>query len=98
MATVRTDASRSSAVHLLAAASGAPLLPCSVWGTQRIPTRGRKLPDLRRPIDVHLRFGAAVDPIGHVALATRRLMAEIAALTAATHDGTVSAQAREFSA
>ncbi len=76
-------AGRSGAVRL-AAASGAPLLPCSVWGTQRILTRGRKLPELRRPIDVHVRFGAALQLDGSAAAATRRLMERIEGLTRRT--------------
>lgn len=74
---------RSGAVRL-AVASGAPLIPCSVWGTQRILTRGRSVPDLGRPIDVHVRFGPQALPDGPVAAATRDLMTRIGALTRAT--------------
>lgn len=76
-------AGRSGAVGL-AAASGAPLLPCSVWGTQRILTRGRRLPDLRRPIDVHVSFGPALLLDGPAAAATRRLMETVEGLTRRT--------------
>lgn len=84
---VRPDATpavgRSGAIRL-ASAGGVPLVPCSVWGTQRILTRGRRVPDLRHPIDVHVRFGPAVEPSGTAVVATRRLMAAITALTRAT--------------
>ena len=68
----------------LAAAAGVPLVPCSVWGTQRLLTRGRRLPDLRGGVDVHVRFGASVDVSGPVVAVTRTLMAHIADLTRAT--------------
>jgi 1-acyl-sn-glycerol-3-phosphate acyltransferase len=76
---------RGGAVRL-AAAADVPLVPCSVWGTQRLLTRGRRTPDLRGGVDVHVRFGPPVDTTGHVAVATRRLMAAIGALTAITRD------------
>ncbi len=83
---------RPSAVHgtgrsgaaRLSAASGAPLVPCSVWGTQRVLTRGRHVPDLRRPIDVHVRLGPAVPVYGPATAVTRDLMRTVAALTART--------------
>ena len=74
---------RSGAVRL-AAAAGVPLVPCSVWGTQRLLTRGRRTPDLRGGVEVHVRFGPPVDVAGPVVEATRALMARIAELTRAT--------------
>lgn len=74
---------RSGAVRL-AAAAGVPLVPCSVWGTQRLLTRGRRLPDLRGGVDVHVRLGAPVDVSGPVASATRTLMTRIGELTRTT--------------
>lgn len=74
---------RSGAVRI-AAAAGVPLVPCSVWGSQRILTRGRRAPDLRGGIDVHVRFGPSVTTRGTALDATRRLMAAIAALTQAS--------------
>lgn len=76
---------RSGAVRL-AGASGAPLVPCSVWGTQRLLTRGRRLPALRGGVDVHVRFGPPLAGSGRVAESTARLMAAIAGLTRATLD------------
>jgi 1-acyl-sn-glycerol-3-phosphate acyltransferase len=84
---VRPDAvtarGRSGAVRL-ALASGVPLVPCSVWGTQRLLTRGRHVPDLRRPIDVHVRFGPPIEVRLPVAHGTRTLMSSITALTRRT--------------
>lgn len=84
---VRPDAvparGRSGAVRL-AIASGAPLVPCSVWGTQRILTRGRRVPDLHRPIDVYVRFGPALLLDGSVPAVTRELMTTVEQLTRRT--------------
>lgn len=74
---------RGGAVRL-AATAGVPLVPCSVWGTQRLLTRGRSLPDLRGGVEVHVRFGAPVDVSGPVVTATRALMTCIADLTRTT--------------
>lgn len=76
---------RSGSVRL-AVTSGAPLIPCSVWGTQRVLTRGRYVADPHRPIDVHVRFGPALPLDGSVATATRDLMATIQRLTLRTLD------------
>lgn len=88
---------RGGAVRL-AGTAGVLLVPCSVWGTQRLLTRGRRTPDLRGGVDVHVRFGPPVDTTGHVAVATRRLMAAIGALTATTRTEADGVPAHEFAA
>jgi len=77
---------RSGAVRL-ALASGVPLVPCSVWGTQRLLTRGRRIPDLVGGVDVHVRFGPPLPCSGEVAVTTARLMSVIADLTRTTLAG-----------
>jgi 1-acyl-sn-glycerol-3-phosphate acyltransferase len=72
---------RGGAVRL-ARAAGVPLIPCSVWGTQQVLTRGRRVPPVGRRIGVDVRFGPPVEPDGPNRHATERLMAAIAALTA----------------
>ena len=74
---------RSGAVRL-SLATGVPLVPCSVWGTQRLLTRGLRIPDLVGGVDVHVRFGPPLPCPGRVAEATERLMATIAGLTRVT--------------
>lgn len=44
---------------LLAAKSQAPLLPVSLWGTQSITQKGRKLP---RPVPLTIRIGTPIAP------------------------------------
>lgn len=77
---------RSGAVWL-AHASGVPLVPCSVWGTQRLLTRGRRIPDLVGGVDVHVRLGRPLPCSGGVAATTARLMSAIADLTRTTLAG-----------
>jgi 1-acyl-sn-glycerol-3-phosphate acyltransferase len=62
----------------MAVAAGAPLLPCAVWGSQRILTKGRpKNFERRVAIDVYvgeaLDYSADEDP----GVLTKRLMNEI---------------------
>lgn len=44
---------------LLAAKSQSPLLPVSLWGTESIVTKGRKLP---QPVPITVRIGATIPP------------------------------------
>lgn len=71
----RTGAAR------LAAETGAPILPCAVWGSHRIITKGRPR-NFRRGTAVVVRYGApfTVEPDVDVHTATAELMARIAVL------------------
>lgn len=74
---------RSGAARL-ATTADVPLVPCSVWGTQRILTRGRRWPDLHDGVDVHVRFGRPLHAQGGIPRMTARLMDAIASLTRAS--------------
>ncbi len=62
----------------LARRSGAPVLPCAIWGTERVLPRGKLRP---RRAEVHLRFGPTFFPVGADSeAATRDLERRVAAL------------------
>ena len=62
----------------LARRSGAPVLPCAIWGTERVLPRGKLRP---RRAEVHLRFGPPFFPVGADSeAATRDLERRVAAL------------------
>jgi 1-acyl-sn-glycerol-3-phosphate acyltransferase len=71
---------KSGAVRL-AQRTGAPLIPCAVWGSQRLLTKWRpaRWPD--RGIPVRVRYGAPfTPPAGPAAVGNRELMARITTL------------------
>lgn len=47
----------------MAAAVGAPIIPCAVWGSHRLLTKGRRR-DLRRGTPVEVRYGEPFHPSG----------------------------------
>jgi 1-acyl-sn-glycerol-3-phosphate acyltransferase len=62
----------------MAMTAGAPLLPCAVWGSQRILTKGRpKNFERRVAIDVYIAEPLAYEPDDDPRVVTKRLMAEI---------------------
>ena len=62
----------------LARRSGAPVLPCAIWGTERVLPRGKLRP---RRAEVHLHFGPTFLPVGADSeAATRDLERRVAAL------------------
>lgn len=71
----RTGAAR------LAAETGAPIVPCAVWGSQRILTKGRPR-NLERGAAILVRYGGPllVEPDADVRLVTEELTARIALL------------------
>lgn len=72
---------RSGAVRL-AEATGAVVIPCAVWGSQRLITKGRS-PDLTRGTAIEVHYGPPVRFTGRTAAArTRELMARIEQLLA----------------
>jgi 1-acyl-sn-glycerol-3-phosphate acyltransferase len=63
---------------VMAIQSGAPLIPCAVWGSQRILTKGRpKNLERRVAIDVHIGTPLDYEPDDDSGVVTKRLMAEI---------------------
>ncbi|MCC5949212.1 MAG: 1-acyl-sn-glycerol-3-phosphate acyltransferase [Nitriliruptoraceae bacterium] len=72
---------KSGAVRL-AESAGAPIVPCAVWGTQRLLTKGRPArPTLGATVMV--RYGEAFVPQGRTGMAkSRELMTRIEALLA----------------
>jgi len=74
-------------VGFLIQRSGAPVLPCAVWGTEDIFARGR----WPRRAHVHLRFGAPIDGFAHKGATAQELAdragREIAALLPESHRG-----------
>jgi 1-acyl-sn-glycerol-3-phosphate acyltransferase len=71
---------KSGAVRL-AQATGAPIVPCAVWGSQRLLTKWRPPRWPGRGIPVRVRYGAPFTPDpGPAAGATRELMARISLL------------------
>lgn len=73
--TGRTGAAR------LAAQTGAPIVPCAVWGSQRLLTKGRSR-NLERGVAILVRYGQpfAVEPDADVRRVTEELMARIGLL------------------
>lgn len=67
----------------LAQATGAPLYPVAVWGTQRIMTKWRPK-NFKRNIPITVRIGPRIDthPTDDAEVVTKQLMAEIARLLA----------------
>ncbi len=62
----------------LARRSGAPVLPCAIWGTERVLPSGKLRP---RRAEVHLRLGPPFFPVGADSeAATRDLERRVAAL------------------
>jgi 1-acyl-sn-glycerol-3-phosphate acyltransferase len=62
----------------LARRSGAPVLPCAIWGTEQVLPRGKLRP---RRAEVHLHFGPTFLPVGADSeAATRDLERRVAAL------------------
>lgn len=62
----------------LALRSGAPVLPCAIWGTERVLPPGKLRP---RRAEVHLRFGPSFLPVGaNPEAVTRDLERRVAAL------------------
>jgi 1-acyl-sn-glycerol-3-phosphate acyltransferase len=71
---------RSGAVRL-AQATGAPIVPCGVWGSQRILTKWRPPALPPRGLPVRVRYGAPFHPQdGPSSITTRDLMGRIGAL------------------
>jgi 1-acyl-sn-glycerol-3-phosphate acyltransferase len=71
---------KSGAVRL-AQATGAPIVPCGVWGSQRLLTKWRPPRWPGRGVPVRVRYGEPfVPPSGPASAATRALMQRIAAL------------------
>jgi 1-acyl-sn-glycerol-3-phosphate acyltransferase len=71
---------KSGAVRL-AQATGAPIIPCAVWGSQRLLTKWRPPSWPQRGIPVRVRYGAPFVPgEGPASASTRALMARIAGL------------------
>lgn len=66
----------------MAMAAGAPLIPSSVWGSQRILTKGRPK-NFQRHVPISVSFGEPIDysPVDDPADVTARLMAAISDLT-----------------
>lgn len=71
-------------VARLAAASGAPVVPFGLWGTELLMARDAKMIKVSRwrdPVTVRVRIGPAVELVGDSATAdTARIMAAISAL------------------
>lgn len=68
-------------VARLAAATGAPVVPVGLWGTERVWPREAKVPNLLGVHDVSVRVGPAVSlPLEDAAANTERIMAAISAL------------------
>ncbi|MBW3659300.1 MAG: 1-acyl-sn-glycerol-3-phosphate acyltransferase [Actinobacteria bacterium] len=67
----------------MALATGAPLIPGAVWGTQRLWTKGRPR-DFRRNVPITVSFGPSIDyaPDEDPQAVTDRLMAAIGELVA----------------
>jgi len=71
---------KSGAVRL-AQATGAPIIPCAVWGSQRLLTKWRSPAWPERGIPVRVRYGAPFVPgDGPASASTRALMGRIGAL------------------
>jgi 1-acyl-sn-glycerol-3-phosphate acyltransferase len=71
---------RTGAVRM-AMEADAPLIPCAVWGTQRILTKGRpKNFERGVAMDVHVGTPLDYDPDDDLALTTKRLMEAISGL------------------
>lgn len=79
------DRAKSGAVRL-ADASGAPIIPVAVWGSQRLLTKGRKPNPMRRVV-VTVRYGTPV------VLTARTGMARTKELLAAINDLLIRSQA-----
>jgi len=62
----------------MAMAAGAPIIPTSVWGTQRILTKGRPK-NFQRGVVIDVRYGAPIDydPSDDPTEVTKRLMSAI---------------------
>jgi putative phosphoserine phosphatase / 1-acylglycerol-3-phosphate O-acyltransferase len=83
----RGEAAEDSVLHgrtgvaRLAAATGAPVIPVGLWGTERVWPREAKFPNLVGFHDVSVRVGPAVSlGLDDAAVNTERIMAAIAAL------------------
>lgn len=71
---------RSGAVRL-AQATGAPIVPCAVWGSQRLLTKWRAPALPPRGIPVRVRYGAPFHPVdAPSSVTTRELMGRIGTL------------------
>lgn len=65
----------------MALAAGAPLIPCAVWGSQRILTKGRpKNFERRVAIDVYIGDALPYERDDDPVVLTKRLMLEVASL------------------
>jgi 1-acyl-sn-glycerol-3-phosphate acyltransferase len=72
---------KSGAIRL-ADATGAPIIPCAVWGSQRLLTKGRR-PALTRGVAIEVHYGAPFVPTARTAAArTQELMDRIGELLA----------------
>ena len=89
----------------LAAASGAPVIPLGLWGTEKVWPRSARLPNVANvahPPTVRLRVGPPVAGLGtgDVAAETERIMSAIMAMlpeeSQARHDPTPEELARTF--
>jgi 1-acyl-sn-glycerol-3-phosphate acyltransferase len=71
---------RTGAVRMAMEAE-APLIPCAVWGTQRVLTKGRpKNFERKVAMDVYVGEPLAYEPSDDLAVTTKRLMEAITAL------------------
>ena len=76
-----TRPARSGAVRL-ADATGAPIIPCAVWGSQRLLTKGRP-PGLSRGVAIEVRYGPPFHPrAATIAGRTQEVMDRIEGLLA----------------